>query len=127
MSKYNHSTHRNDKAEPNRVTDNRHLSDRENDDNEQMPYLNQWRIDHPDGDNFRLMALALLIVIISALCLFIMSRANADTVAFIKFNGGSCTVCHFEKVAPIKNLHAYKDFHKADNAEKARILAELQR
>ena len=122
MTNYNHSTHRNDKVQKNRITDNRPLSLREHDDNEQMSYLNQWNIDHPHAD-YTGYILLILIGIIAAFSITAYIRHKSQPPPIVQAVHSICPVCHFPKIVKFKTLNQYKAGLKVRPVD----LAELER
>jgi hypothetical protein len=113
MSKYDRSTHRNDKAAKNRITDNR-----------QEQEDSQWAFDHPEA-NFTGYILLILAGIIG--CFFVTAYIRMHRPVVVSMT--PCVTCHYTEVPVIKNLSQYKAALKRRAALKVRPvdLAELVR
>jgi hypothetical protein len=121
MNRHDYSPNYRPSAHKNRVTDNRHPSDRENDDNEQMAYLVQWKIDHPD-DNLRGLLFLLIVAIAMLAATLTYIRRVQPVIAVMK----PCQVCHAPEDVVYKTLGQYQRGLKAKRAlGDKNILADL--
>jgi hypothetical protein len=118
MSKYDRSTHRNDKAEKNRITDNRHTED-----DEQAAYLGRWHSENPAGDiaGYCFVLCIAMIALCAALAWIKHSKPQPLTLSV------GCRECHFDPSPVIRNLAEYKIKMRRPHKIKQVDLAELVR
>lgn len=120
---YEQSTYFNPHAAPNRITDNRPAEFRD-DDAEQVAYLAQYKIDHPNGDHFGVYAVLTICTIVGILLYF---RACTNKPEII-LNMTPCERCHVQENPAIKNLAQYRRIHQNKPVAKDKeAIEELKR